>query len=209
MEVKKEHLDKIIELVRLSFTFAKVNRVTLHEDGIRRESDTDHTFMLSLIACSLADSFYKEKLDIGLVSQFALVHDLVEAYAGDTDTFVNISDDSRKIKLEKEKESLYKIEKEFGEIFPYIHNMIERYEKQEDIEARFIKFVDKMMPKLTHLLNNFSYINNSNMDDEYFYSFLDNKYLILKDKYEETFPEVLDIYQLLKEKLKFEHKNLK
>lgn len=209
MEVKKEHLDKIIELVRLSFTFAKVNRVTLHEDGIRRESDTDHTFMLSLIACSLADSFYKEKLDIGLVSQFALVHDLVEAYAGDTDTFVNISDDSRKIKLEKEKESLYKIEKEFGEIFPYIHNMIERYEKQEDIEARFIKFVDKMMPELTHLLNNFSYINNSNMDDEYFYSFLDNKYLILKDKYEETFPEVLDIYQLLKEKLKFEHKNLK
>ena len=118
MEAKKEHIDKVFELAKLSLDFAKVNRVTHHEDGIRNESDTDHTFMLSLIACSLADTFYKDKLDIGLVSQFALVHDLVEVHVGDTNSFINVSEEARKEKQERERKSLEKIKDEFGENFP-------------------------------------------------------------------------------------------
>jgi hypothetical protein len=45
------------------------------------ESDTDHTVMLALIACALAP-IVDARLDVGLVAQYALVHDLVEAYAG-------------------------------------------------------------------------------------------------------------------------------
>jgi hypothetical protein len=46
-------VDKIIELGNLSLNFSKTNRITLHQDGLRPESDTDHTFMLNLLACSL------------------------------------------------------------------------------------------------------------------------------------------------------------
>lgn len=194
MEVKKEYINKIFDLAKLSLAFARTNRVTLHEDGKRLESDTDHTFMLSLISCSLADTFYKDKLDIGLVSQFALIHDLVEVYAGDTDTFKNLSDNTK-----KEKESLIRIEKEFGLEFPYIHKMIERYEAQDGKEARFIKFVDKIMPELTHILNDFVYIKNSNLDMNYFFNFLDNKYLFLKEKYQDDFPDILEVYKSISE----------
>lgn len=38
----------LIDAGKLVLTFAKVHRVTLHEDGITPESDTDHTAMLSI-----------------------------------------------------------------------------------------------------------------------------------------------------------------
>ena len=199
MEVKKEYINKIFDLAKLSLAFSRTNRVTLHEDGKRLESDTDHTFMLSLISCSLADTFYKNNFDLGLVSQFALIHDLVEVYAGDTDTFKNLSDNTKQEKELRERESLIRIEKEFGLEFPYIHKMIERYEAQDSKEARFIKFVDKIMPELTHILNDFVYIKNSNLDMNYFFNFLDNKYFLLKEKYQDDFPDILEIYKNISE----------
>ena len=193
MEDKKDYTKKIFDLAKLSLTFAKVNRVTHHEDGVRNESDTDHTFMLSLISCSLADSFYKDKLDIGLVSQFALVHDLVEVYAGDTNSFVNTSEESKKEKQEREKESFERIKEEFGFEFPYIHEMIEKYESQDTKEARFIKLVDKILPETSHFLSDFSYINNSGLGKDYFFNFLDDKHNILDSKYGSEFPEIIEL----------------
>lgn len=195
MEVKKEHLDKIFDLAKLSFTFAKVNRITRHEDGKRLESDTDHSFMLSLISCSLADTFYKDKLDIGLVSQFALVHDLVEVYAGDTNTLVGTSEDVKNNKIKKESESFERIKKEFSLEFPYVHKMIERYEAQDSKEARFIKFVDKILPEITHIIGGFAAIDDLGLGKDYLFSFLDEKFIFLKEKHKEEFIEILEIYK--------------
>lgn len=208
MEVKKEHIDKVFDLAKLSLAFAKVNRVTHHEDGERNESDTDHTFMLSLIACSFADTFYKDKLDIGLVSQFALVHDLVEVYAGDTNSFVNVSEESRKEKEERERKSLEKIKDQFGKDFPWIHTKIEEYESQNSKEARFVKFVDKILPELSHVLSGFSYINNSGLGKDYFFNFLDKKIASLEEKYASDFPEIFSLYVLEIEKVKLDYLNL-
>jgi len=75
----------VVRLGQLALAFGRVNRITRHEDGTTPESDTDHTVMLGLIACALAERWYPH-LDRGLVAQYALVHDLVEVYAGDTPT---------------------------------------------------------------------------------------------------------------------------
>lgn len=195
---EKDYIKKIFDLAKLSLTFAKVNRVTHHEDGIRNESDTDHTFMLSLISCSLADTFYKETLDIGIVSQFALIHDLVEVYAGNTNSFVNTSEESKKEKVVREKKSFEKIKDEFSLEFSYIHEMIERYEAQDTKEARFVKLVDKILPETTHVLSNFSYINNSGLGKDYYFSFLDKKHEDLFEKYGKEFPEILEINYSMK-----------
>jgi putative hydrolase of HD superfamily len=210
MEEKKDYIKKIFDLGKLSFTFAKVNRFVRYDDGIRNESDTDHAYMLSLISCSLADTFYKDNLDIGLVSQFALVHDLVEVYAGDTNTFVNISEESKKEKTEREKMSFQKIKDEFGLEFPYIHKMIERYESQDTKEARFIKLVDKIIPDITESLSNFAYVNSTGLGKDYFFSFMDNKYNVLDSKYGSEFSEILEFYNSIKSFIKEEYiKNYK
>jgi putative hydrolase of HD superfamily len=79
---------KVIELAQLCLRFGRVDRATTHEDGQRHETDTDHTVMLGVIACAFASSCGLD-LDIGKVAQFALVHDLVEAHAGDTNTLLS------------------------------------------------------------------------------------------------------------------------
>lgn len=143
---------KTVELGQLSLLFARTNRITLHEDGVTPESDTDHTVMLGLCACAIASS-YAPHLNLGKIAQFALVHDLVEAYAGDTST-IDISDELRKKKDEKEHEAFLRIKSEFEGVFPWIHTTIEEYETLASEEAKFIKTLDKCMPKITHLLNN-------------------------------------------------------
>ena len=75
----------VLGLGGLSLAFGRVERATRHEDGTTPESDTDHTVMLGLIGCSLAPLVCAD-LDLGLIAQYALVHDVVEVHAGDTNT---------------------------------------------------------------------------------------------------------------------------
>lgn len=144
---------KVIELAQLCLQFGRVCRATTHEDGQRPETDTDHTVMLSVIACAFAAQ-YEPTLDIGKIAQFALVHDLVEAYAGDTNTLLSrtgSAEDSSKVI--REAEAHKRIGKNFNSVFPWLSQTIEQYERLDSREARFVKTLDKVMPKITHILN--------------------------------------------------------
>ncbi|MFZ2152024.1 MAG: HD domain-containing protein [Minisyncoccia bacterium] len=147
----KEVSKKVVELGKLVHLFGNTDRAIFYEDGVTPESDTDHTVMLGLIACALAHS-YDRTLDIGKVAQFALVHDLVEAYAGDTQT-LNASQETLRIKDKVEHAALQRIKSEFDHVFPWISETIEEYEGLRLPEATFIKTLDKCMPKITHILN--------------------------------------------------------
>lgn len=114
--------NKIIELGRLCLQFGRVNRATYHEDGIRPETDTDHTVMLGVITCAYAAA-YDPRLDLGLVAQFALVHDLVEVYAGDTNTLLprlHADNAASTTKEARETAALNQIRVEFDATFPWL-----------------------------------------------------------------------------------------
>lgn len=145
-------LQKTIALGRLILQFGRTNRATCHEDGETPESDTDHTVMLGIIACAFAARFAPQ-LHLGKVAQFALIHDLVEVYAGDTATLKHMSNEDQREKTNKEHVALQLIQKEFGDTFPWIHETIEEYERLDTPEARFVKTMDKSMPGITHSLN--------------------------------------------------------
>lgn len=190
-----QHAQVLLEVARLSFEFARVKRVTLRDDG-EYESDTDHTVMLSLCACSLADALYKEKLDIGKVAQFAIVHDLVEARVGDTNT-INISHGDRALKEAREMEALTTIEHDFGSVYPWIHTTIESYERRDTSEARFVKTLDKAMSKVTNTLNKGAALRKLGTT----YSEIERHFTVQLDeyraKYGEEFPELVAILQEL------------
>lgn len=141
------NLDRATRLAAFLLQFSRVERATAHPDGIRPETDSDHTVMLSVIACDLCP----QSLDRGLVAQFAVVHDLVEAYAGDTQT-LKIDDAARANKDAREVAALFRIREEFG-VYNWLVQTIQRYEAQSTSEARYVKLLDKVLPKLTHLLN--------------------------------------------------------
>ena len=192
--------DKVIELGKLALQFARVNRITLYEDGKTPESDTDHTVMLSLIACAVA-SEYKKGLNLGLVAQFALVHDLVEVYAGDTPHLHGKAIDKSFLDKEKrEAKALKRIEKEFGKVFPWIHKTIKKYEKFDTQEARFVKVLYKGMPKITHSLNKMKVLRkhgyNKKVSKEAFKNQIDN----IVATYGKDQKEALEILKLLAKK---------
>jgi len=134
-------------LSRISLAFGRVNRTTFHEDGERPETDTDHTVMLTLLALELAPG----SMNRGLIAQFATVHDLPEVYAGDTQTLI-ISADERTKKEKRELQARERLRKELGRD-SWICTLLEIYEKQELPEARFVRLLDKVLPKITHLNN--------------------------------------------------------
>jgi putative hydrolase of HD superfamily len=141
---------QMIELGRLVLKFGEVNRATFHPDGTTPETDTTHTVMLGLVAYSMMPS--QPNLEPTLVLLYALVHDLVEAYAGDTNTaFISTEDRARK--AEAEREAFSKLSEEYIEIAPWLVLAIQNYEIQISPEARFIRYLDKAMPKITHTLN--------------------------------------------------------
>ncbi len=152
MRRKKSAAQAVIDLGALTLKFARVDRITNHEDGVTPESDTDHTVMLGLVACAYA-ARYATHLDIGKIAQYALIHDLVEVYAGDTPTLTKVPWDKKK-KHEREMRALKRIQKEFSKTLPWIPTTIARYESLKDPEARFVKTMDKIMPTITHFLNN-------------------------------------------------------
>lgn len=155
----------VVNLGSLALDFGRVDRITYHPDGETPESDTDHTVMLGLIACAVASRHFPH-LDVGLVAQYALVHDLVEVYAGDTPTLRIPSPEDRAAKRRRERQAYERIETEFVTTLPWVPNLIDSYERRETPEARFIKVLDKFLPKVNHLLNNAETIRQQGMSVE-------------------------------------------
>ena len=196
----KKYAQSTVDLGKLALLFSRVDRATLHEDGITNESDSDHTVMLALIACAFAERFYKDTLDLGKVAQFAIVHDLVEVYAGDTDS-LGISQESKKEKDDREQKSLDRIKEEFDTTFPWISATVEEYESHISPEARFIKILDKVMPKITGVLNNGARFKRDNKTKEEITRFHDEQHIAFLKEYSEDFPEVINIMKILMDEI--------
>ncbi len=148
-EITDEFVQNVVDLGGLMMTFGKVFRATYLDKNGTKESDTDHTTMLAVMACAIASSLQLD-LDLGKVAHYALVHDLVEVYAGDVNT-INFQTTDHKAKEENEAAALQRIKEQFGETFPWIHKTIEAYESLSDPEARYIKTLDKILPAITHI----------------------------------------------------------
>lgn len=142
----------VVDLARLALAFGRIDRTAVyHPDGATPESDTDHTVMLGWVACALAARFFPA-LDVGLVAQFALVHDAPEVYAGDTPT-LRIDAAGRAAKAAREHAATRRLAAEFGARLPWLPALVGRYEGQDCAEARFVRGVDKVLPKAVHLLD--------------------------------------------------------
>lgn len=119
--------------------FQKVRRNAYVPDEERMENDVEHSYKLALFAWYLVES-YQLPLDTGKVVKYALTHDLVEVYAGDTLAW---DVEGRKTKHARERAAQEQLKKEWDD-FPELHTLIENYEGKVDEEARFVYALDKL-----------------------------------------------------------------
>lgn len=152
--------DEIEQLIRqIVVPFYKLERRTPVPGTVDRyENDAEHSWSVALLACALAPQV-DASLDVGLIAQFAIVHDVVEVFAGDTAVFH--SDESAKAsKVTREAASLKHLQSEFGYL-PWISQMIEQYESQTSDEAKFVYAVDKYIAVMFDYINKVKYLKDA------------------------------------------------
>src|SRR5688500_11193273 len=78
--------DSILSILKLTQNFTAVSRDQKSYDLTRKENDSEHSYQLGMTVWYLANhmhlGFSREKL-----LMYALVHDIVEVYAGDSAPF--------------------------------------------------------------------------------------------------------------------------
>jgi 5'-deoxynucleotidase YfbR-like HD superfamily hydrolase len=146
----------VVELGDLAMKFGRVNRTCVVHPTGEPESDTDHTVMLSWIAPALAEIINLregyERYPVGKVTQYCVVHDAVEVVVGDTATH-KITPEAYAAKELREAQGADHLYNQFIKRLPWFARMVRSYESQSDPVARFVRSVDKIMPKIVHVLN--------------------------------------------------------
>lgn len=141
-------INKLIQISDLALRLGKVERATIHPDG-SKESVTTHSMMLALFVASAESSFV---LNRDRVIALAVIHDLVEAYCGDTNTAVPLNPVQKEEKDKREKEAYDRLIILFEDNL-YMLDLLTEYEYKMSKEAMFVYYCDKMMPKVTNRLS--------------------------------------------------------
>ncbi len=103
-------MKKIFPILKLTTELATINRTT----GYRKdhfENDSEHSYQLALAAWSVNEQ-YNLGLNTEMILKLALVHDLVEVYAGDTDAHDKEKTLSKK---ENEAKAFEKLKSEYAD----------------------------------------------------------------------------------------------
>lgn len=153
--VSPQDLDKL--LAGIVIPFYVIERDMLIPSGPpaerRNENDAEHSWSTTLIACSLAN-LLDPSLDVGLVAQYATVHDIPELRDGDTSIWADR--EQLTTKEERESHTLQEIMAEYEE-FPWLVEVLESYERQDTPEARYVKAIDKCVAVAMRLMDEGDY----------------------------------------------------
>lgn len=149
--IKDEKLHKQIKFAIVIDEMKNIFRRNLIIDGSRRENDAEHSWNLAMLAM-LFEEYSTEKVNIEKVLKIALVHDLIEVYAGDTFAYdVKGNED----KLQREIESANKL---FGILDPVqgaeIHALWDEFEAKETAESKYANAIDRIQPLINNYLTN-------------------------------------------------------
>lgn len=188
-------LDGVLKFTEMLNAFRRVERVMYVNGTDRMENDSEHSYHLAMLAWYIIDS-EKFDLDKDLIIRYALVHDLVEVYAGDTYAF---TDDKEHLenKEQREHDALMRLQKEFPS-FADMFSLVESYERREDRESRFVYALDKIQPIIHAYLDNGRMWNEKHLTLEIIFNHKKNK-VALSPEVQLYFDELM---VLLKEKEK-------
>ena len=138
-------LKDLFDFVKFTHEFREVIRVARSPGNDRYENDTEHSYQLAMVAWFIIET---NKLDYNreLILMYALAHDLVEVYAGDTYTF-DKNTSNIDTKKQREKEALKKIKARFPK-FKSLVKIIVKYEHRKDDESKLVYAIDKLIPPI-------------------------------------------------------------
>ncbi|OHB19827.1 MAG: hypothetical protein A2666_02980 [Parcubacteria group bacterium RIFCSPHIGHO2_01_FULL_47_10b] len=139
------NIDPIIKIMKLSNRLRAIERVVQIKGRASYENDAEHSYQLALVCWQIAEHL-KLKVDLAKIFQYALAHDLVEVYAGDTPAFT-ASKEHIQSQHEREEQALIELKKDYKE-FPEMIQAIENFEAEKDTESKLVRLLDTFIPTL-------------------------------------------------------------
>lgn len=145
MQRLKKQMDFLIEIDKLKNVF----RQSFIASNDRNENDAEHSWHMAMFI-TILEEYAPQNTDILKVIKMALIHDLVEIYAGDTFLY---SDTTNEDKIQKEAEAAEKI----FSLLPTEQKiefirLWEEFEDKNTNEARFCATIDRIQPILLNYL---------------------------------------------------------
>lgn len=136
-----------------------VLRQTLLIDKSRRENDAEHSWHISVMAL-LFEEYALQKPDTNHAIQMALVHDLVEVYAGDTFAYDASGYEDKRAREEEAARKLFSIlPAEQGQ---KIRALWEEFDANETVDSKYANCLDCIQPFLHNTLTEGHTWRNSN-----------------------------------------------
>jgi len=129
-----------------------VFRQTLLVDKSREETDAEHSWHFALMAMTLFEYVGFDGVDINRVIRMALVHDLVEIYAGDTFAY---DIEGNEGKEEREKAAADKLFALLPDAQAKEYRMLwEEFDCMDTPDAMYASAIDRLQPFLNNYMTN-------------------------------------------------------
>ena len=141
-------LPQLFAFTRMIAELREVKRLTKYTTSDVYENDVEHSYHLAMVCRYILEQHPEYGYDLDKVLKYALVHDIVEVYAGDTNPFWGQDNERIMTKHDRELTSLQRLEDEFPEL-DSIRRYVHDYEHKSDKEAVFVYAIDKLVPEMS------------------------------------------------------------
>ena len=140
---REERLDRIFRFALEIDREKTIGRQTYLSDLSRKENDAEHAWHMAVMILLLGE-FANEKIDVLHTVHMALIHDLVEIYAGDTYAY---DEKGKETQAAREKEAADRL---FGllpsDLEASFRALWEEFEERRTPESRFARLMDNVQP---------------------------------------------------------------
>lgn len=143
-EKLKRQLDFIIEVDKMK----NILRQTLLMDKSRQENDAEHSWHFALMALTLFEYNRLDDVDINRVIKMALVHDLVEIYAGDTFAYDVKGNEGKDAREAESADRLFAMLPDEQSV--EFRSLWEEFDKMETPDAIYASAIDRLEPFISN-----------------------------------------------------------
>lgn len=144
----EDRINKILSFLQEIEKYKTVEREMFSSNLTRTESDAEHSWHIAMFLL-LFKKELPENLNMKKMLKLALMHDLVEIYAGDTFAF---DKENQATKKEREFQAAGKLFSQLPEdLYKEFMDLFNEYEEAKTSEAKIVKSFDKIQPILQNL----------------------------------------------------------
>jgi putative hydrolase of HD superfamily len=162
-----EKLKGQLEFLIVADKMKNISRQTLLADKSRQETDAEHSWHFALMAMTLFEYAGLDGINLDRVIKMALVHDLVEIYAGDTPAYDAKGYEDKEAREKAAADKLFCLLP--GDLATEYRALWEEFDRMDTPDSIYAAAIDRLQPFVNnHLTDGHTWVkHNVSVDQVY------------------------------------------